>query len=173
MSAKSISLKSPITIVVVVFLLGAVTVLNVRTFGPLLGRNETSAGYRAQAHPPVPSDMRQLAAHETELVRSRPLRDPALMVASLDRDPFFPRQKQPRPVVTPTGGGASGRKASAPAPKPLVCSAIMLGGRRPMAIINGEGRHPGDDIRGMILTGIDADKKELLVIRCSLVDSIF
>ena len=39
----------------------------------------------------------------------------------------------------------------------MECSAIMLGGLQSMAIINGEGHHLGDKIRGMILTAIDAD----------------
>ena len=33
----------------------------------------------------------------------------------------------------------------------------MLGGNRPMAIIDSEGRHPGDKIRGLTVTDIDAD----------------
>lgn len=157
MSARSISLKSPVTIVVVVALLGAVTALNIKTFGGRFGRPDSTRSYRMQAHPPVPSDVRQLVVHEADLARSQIPRDTKLRVASLDRDPFFPPQKQPRPVVMPVARPSVKKKVVQKPENPLECSAIMLGGQRPMAIINGEGRHPGDTIRGMTLTGIDAD----------------
>ena len=147
MSAKQISLKSPGTIAVVVVLLAVVAVMNVRTFGGYGSNQKNQQGYRLQAHPPVPSDQ----AETTH----------ASGTANLGRDPFFPHRKN-------SGIQAQASRTSKPSSRPtakpparrsrtLQCSAIMLGGKSNMAIIDGEGRHLGDKIRGMTITGIDAD----------------
>lgn len=158
MSAKQVSLKTPATIAVVVVLLVGVVFLNVDTFGGA-GSKKSSRGYRVQAHPPVPMDAGHCVASKTGLVSTPSRRVGSFSTEELKRDPFYPLQAQPKKVPQITGnspkkGGAKRTKTKA---KPLKCSAIMLGGVKPMAIINGEGRHPGDKIRGMILTAIDAD----------------
>jgi len=156
MSAKQVSLKSPVTIVVVMVLLVGVVALNVSTFGGS-GRKNTSRGYRVQAHPPVPMDAGQLAGYQARLVKSPAERVAVSSVDGLQRDPFFPLLAQPKPVVKVARTATKKTSARRQKSKPLKCTAIMLGGAQSMAIINGEGRHPGDKIRGMTLTAIDAD----------------
>lgn len=153
MSAKQVSLKSPVTIAVVTVLLVGVVFLNLNTFGGKGGK--TSRGYRVQAHPPVPMDVRQLVSCETNFQGAG--RASAISMENLERDPFFPDQTQPVSVMASTVRRSSKRSQRKPKAKPLECSAIMLGGVQPMAIISGEGRHPGDKIRGMVLSAIDAD----------------
>jgi hypothetical protein len=155
MSAKQVSLKSPVTIAVVIILLGGVAYLNVNTFGGM--NKKSSRGYRVQAHPSVPLDVGQLAVCEMGLPDSAHKKVSAFAVESLQRDPFFPGQGQPKPMVQPTTKRRKKSVTTRTRVKPLECTAIMLGGNQPMAIINGEGRYPGDKIRGLILTNIDAD----------------
>ena len=155
MSAKQVSLKSPVTIFVVVALLVGVVFLNVSTFGGAAG--SSSRGYRVQAHPPVPLDAGRLAGCETGMAELGNRRATSFSADGLKRDPFFPGEAQPKPVMRPKVKTRKRATKSRPRPKPLEGSAIMLGGNQSMAIINGEGRHPGDKLQGMILTAIDAD----------------
>ncbi len=155
MSAKQVSLKSPVTIAVVVVLLGAVVFFNVKTFG---GRgDDSSRGYRAQAHPPVPMDVGRLADYQVEVPVSRYNSTRPLPAINLSRDPFLSGRTKTIVQTSPypKHGNRPGKRTRKI--KSLQCSAIMLGGVKPMAIINGEGRYPGDQIRGMTLATIDAD----------------
>lgn len=157
MSAKQISLKSPATIAVVVVLLVAVVGLNIQTFGGRPGGHNTSRGYRVQAHPPVPSDVTSLVNRDVAKALIQGRQSATTGVQHLGRDPFFERKNQPQAQPKTRVKRKSGSSAVASRAKPLQCSAIMLGGKNPMAIIDGEGRYPGDKIRGMTLVGIDAD----------------
>ncbi len=154
MSAKQANKKIPIILSVVAVMLVFVVYLNLQTFG-VIGDNKTSRGYRVQAHPPVPSDLGQFASHEAqpEVAWSMTGASAELLI----RDPFFPQQSQPVPVVMATQKKPTRKAVPRKRTKSLQCSAIMLGGKSPMAIIDGEGRHIGDSIRGMVLTKIDAD----------------
>ncbi|PID79489.1 hypothetical protein CSB20_10110 [bacterium DOLZORAL124_64_63] len=135
-----------------------VVMLNVRTFMPARGSRETERGYRLQAHPPVPLDARP-AGWETAL----PAQEGAGMTASsavdeLARDPFFPVRKQvvarrKAPQRHRARTAAPGRRAA----KAPVCSAILLMGAKPMAIIDGKGYHPGEKMGQMTVEKITAD----------------
>jgi len=157
MSAKQANRKIALTITVVSLMLVGVVVLNVSTFGGVGQSRDSARGYRLQAHPPVPSDMGQMMKHAIEIRPSGNSLGTGHVTTSLKRDPFFPTKAQPKPVMK----NSTRRRKTTTKPKarvkPLECSAIMLGGKLPMAIINEEGRHPGDSIRGMVLVGIDAD----------------
>ncbi len=155
MSAKQFSRKNSITIAVVMAMLVGVVFLNVDTFGGKGGK--TSRGYRLQAHPAVPMDAGRPAGYEAGLTDSVHNRGSKISTSRLKRDPFFPGQAQPKPMPMPKSKHRKRPAATAAPVKPLVCSAIMLGGKAPMAIINGEGRHPGEMVRGMVLDAIDAD----------------
>ncbi len=157
MSAKRANRKIALTIVVVSMMLVGVVALNINTFGGLNRGSDSARGYRLQAHPPVPSDMGRMMKHAIEIRPSGNALVAGPVTTSLKRDPFFPTKAQPKPVMK----NSTRRRKNSTKPKervkPLECSAIMLGGKLPMAVINGEGCHPGDSIRGMVLVGIDAD----------------
>ncbi len=155
MSAKQISLKSPITIGVVMVLLVAVGYLNVSTFGGK--RSGVFRGYRVQAHPPVPADAGRLAAFsETSAVLGDKMAS-AYTADGLERDPFQWGKSRPKSVPKPVVKRSRKTKVVRKKAKALQCSAIILGGIKPMAIIDGEGRYQGEKVRGMILASIDAD----------------
>ena len=155
MSAKQVSLKSRGTIAVVLLLLVAVVYLNVNTFGG--GQNKNSRGYRVQAHPPVPMDAVKEASFEAGTVSFSNHRPSAFLIEKLHRDPFSPGKKTAKIKHQRVSSSSKSLKKSQPKAKNLICTAIMLGGTQPMAIINGEGRYPGEKIQGMVLKAIDAD----------------
>jgi len=140
---------------VVAVLLVAVVVLNVRTFGGRSAGRHSSDDYQVQTHPPVPANLGLPASHTVSLQTVGREPAPTPDIDGLTRDPFFPHQAQPKTITRPQH--SSSRAGTRTRSKPLTCSAIMLGGNRPMAIIDSEGRHPGDKIRGLTVTDIDAD----------------
>jgi hypothetical protein len=160
MSAKQASLKHPATIAVVAVLLVAVVFLNVNTFGK--GGRKPSRGYRVQAHPPVPMDAGKLASYSPG--RSVLDRKPVQKYSTdqLRRDPFYQGKNRPKPMAGTMKKQKTNPKAALPKIEPLACSTIMLGGIKPMAIVNGEARFLGEKIRGMTVTNIDADGVTLL-----------
>lgn len=157
MSANKVSLKSPVTIAVVAVLLAGVVVLNLRTFGGLTPSGGQDRGYRLQAHPPVPSDVGQMVHHQVLVTEQRSLASARVPGGPVGRDPFFPEKFQPTLKRQPTRKKGGSRKTSGKPKAALECSAIMLGGISPLAIINGEGRRLGDKIQGQVVTDIDAD----------------
>ena len=156
MSAKQANKKLPITLAVISIMLVGVIALNINTFGgSTLGRKSTR-GYRVQAHPPVPSDMGQRVFFAVDLKGGQNGKKTGTVITTKGRDPFFPSKAQPVPVVRPSSRKGKSKRSKVVA-KPLECTAIMLGGKRPMAIINGEGRYPGDTIHGLVMVSLDAD----------------
>lgn len=155
MSAKQVSLKSPLTIAVVMVLLVGVVFLNVKTFG---GKGpKAQGGYRVQAHPPVPLDASRVVCFMEQPGELGSKTASVFSVKELKRDPFIWGKAQPNTMVLPNARGTKKTKTARRKTKSLECSAIMLGGLKSMAIIDGEGYHLGDKIRGMLLTAIDAD----------------
>jgi len=155
MSAKQISLKSPATIVVVVVLLVAVTIMNVRTFGGRPGVGKTTSGHRVQAHPPVPSDVSSLVNRKISPAIFEGKSSAPANVDYFGRDPFLLHQRQSEIVMQTSTTQISDSCDTENKIQPLQCSAIMMVGSRPMAILDGKGCCPGDEVRGMILTSID------------------
>ncbi len=157
MSTSKLSLKSPATIAVVMVLLVGVVALNLQTFGGRSGARISPHGYRVQAHPPVPSDISSLVNREVSVAVTQGETVVALEWQSVDRDPFHPGQKQKKPKVKFRNTAKKTLSSRKRRLKKLECSAIMLGGNKPMAIIGSESHFLGDKIRGMTLNGIDAD----------------
>lgn len=148
-------LRHPVVIGGVVTGLLAVTVLNLKTFlpdGRLLQRGgERTAGY----HVP-PSDLADVVreALAGELGKAGLASASAADALALARDPFTgvtARPAVPRP--RPTAPAA----ARTPKPSPLVCTAIMLGGNDPVALIDGRACRPGDRVRGLEVLSITPD----------------
>ena len=133
MSASSRSLKNPILIGAIVLGGIAVTVLNINTFGP--GAKPTRRiQASAQNQPSLPPD---LAILVQEAMTGGNLSSGIGPVEkqnqpSLDRDPFLTETKPAAKVHTDTSQPKSVQKAD------LTCSAIMTGGKRPSALINGK-----------------------------------
>ncbi len=157
MSAKQANKKLSITLAVLGVMLVGVVALNISTFGGVGRAGGSARGYRLQAHPPVPSDMGRMIKYAVDSQEPERSLRTGPMITTLDRDPFFPGKDQPKPVLNTGSGFRKGATKPSAGIRPLECTAIMLGGNRPMAIINGEGRYPGDKIRGMILKEVDAD----------------
>lgn len=154
MSAKSLSLKSPVLIAVVVVMGVAVTVLNVRTFGGARHAGRPQAA-RAQAGAALPGDL-------DDLVRGagRDLRGDAgshvpgsIAYQRPGRDPFTGPEGVPPDVTSidavPTDN--AGRDHG-----DLVCTAVLPGGKRPLAVIDGKTRTLGESFDGWTLAGISA-----------------
>lgn len=173
MSARSLSLKSPVVIAVVLVLLAAVVVLNIRTFGS--GRHEHGAGSaaRAQAYPVLPGDLGELVRLAGQDLRNERPADvtDATSPANPRRDPFRdgkavvkspPRAESRRPSRT-----HSKRKPVPP------CSAVLLGGPRPLALIGSKTLGLGDRTAdativeigtgGVVLQDKDGHRRTLIV----------
>jgi|GEM_PF-2150074 len=155
MSTTRISLKSPPVVVTVLVLLAAVIVLNVQTFKSGT-RNNRRNHVRLQAYPGVPSDMEQMV--------HAPAWDPVPAAASPQaaghpgRDPFFP----PNDLPPARASRSAAESVTRTGPKPLICTAVLLGGKRPMAIINDKTYGPGDTVRGMTINLVDTRRVELI-----------
>jgi hypothetical protein len=145
-------LRHPAIIAGVVLGLAAVTVLNIKTFAS--GRwFAADSAERIANHllPPADLDLVVQAALNEELGPRRRMASAGLGGPAITRDPF--------------SGGAASRPAPAAAtpakksaaPEPLVCTAVMLGGREPLALINGHTHRPGDRLRGEEIVRIDTE----------------
>ncbi len=159
MSTGRTVLRHPLVIAGAALGLILVALLNIHTFagvGDLLG---IGSG-RRDTHLAPPPD---LAAFVQDAVRAdRPRRLPALAGLGsgleLARDPF-------RDVAGAVAAAPPSRPETettrpqrrAAADRPLVCSAVFLGGARPQALIDGETFGPGDTVRGLEITRIDTD----------------
>ena len=140
MSAKRLNLRNPLVIAGVFVLLAVVTVINLHTFGVCLLRTDTGTVSRS-VMPPAPVDL-QLAS-ESLTDRSLSLPPPPLENPQLERDPFLD-ERVVRDAASPPVTKAVKKRTRT---KPLVCSAILLGGKRPTALINGKAYGP-DDVVG-------------------------
>ncbi len=151
MSANSPSLKHPA--VIGVLIIGAVVVafLNIKTFGPV-----HKPSHRVQAaamdQPALPPDLARLVTRAmkgsgSEVQGASPLQNQAL--PRLKRDPFEENGRAPARVIT-----AAPAATAKPSSSELVCSAVMTGGKRPSAMINGKFYSPGDKIGAYTLAWI-------------------
>lgn len=148
-------LRHPVVVGGVVMGLLAVTVLNLKTFlpgGKLLQRGgDRTAGYLTP-----PSDL-------ADVVREAVAGDAASLgaaamataeAAGLARDPFSGAARRP---VAPRQRAAAPAARPAPTPAALACTAVMLGGASPLALIDGEACRPGDQVRGHQVLSISPD----------------
>lgn len=157
MSKLPIDLNDRRVVVSVLVLLLAIMTLNWRVFQPLRARqvDRQTAQEEAVYLPPDLGEMTGVAAARLEGGASdagrRNRAGRATLGAGL-RDPFAAdADPVPRPAVTRKvrATGTSSR------PRP-VCTAVLLGGRRPVALIDGARYHPGDRIGAYRIERIDA-----------------
>lgn len=153
-SANKPRLSHPVVIGGVIVLLAAVTVLNIRTFGSKKPRRRPVAAATngaARDYPTLPTDLNQVLARSAA----------AGMTATPDRWGESPRIRRDPfrspdvPVVT--GSPESSPTVRVTAGDSLVCEAVMLGGRRPVAVIGGRAMAVQEEIRGHRLVRIGPD----------------
>jgi len=148
-------LRHPAVIAGVVVGLLAVAMLNLRTFGP--ARRLAGHGVdRAVGHLVPPSDLS--AVVHAAVYGGTPGRGLAQAGGGQGlgpaRDPFTGATTAPR-VVTPEPPRP---RASRPAPpQPLTCTAVMLGGARPLALMGGKAYSLGDRVRGHEVVAITTE----------------
>ncbi len=155
-SVKRLSLSNPIVIAVVLVLLVVVGFANVRTFMPQIEmRSQQKADNND--YPEVPLDLQQVLARSAGAGLS-PTGTGRAATPSLRRDPFArpapkstPRPVKPKPATS----------AKVVSPDTLVCAAVMLGGKIPLALINGQTLVLGDRIRDFQVVGISTDGVQL------------
>lgn len=157
-SGKRPGLSHPAVIGVVVVLMAAVVVLNVRTFGSRSARNQRSVTAEVSAEG-VPGDLDRLLERSAAagLATSEAGWGKA---PDVRRDPFSDEilTEKPAPRVPRTAGPSRSRSRS---DSQLVCSAVMLGGKRPLAWINGRKVGVGEVVSGWRVTAIDPDGPHL------------
>ena len=148
MSASSPSLKHPVVIVGLVLGAVAVAVLNIQTFGP--GQRPTHrVQAAAQNMPALPPDLALLVQAAVSGQSSSNGEQQKRRLPQLERDPF----RVDTGIAPPPDPQAPA--AAAPVkPRGLVCSAVMTGGKRPSAMINGKFYSPGDRVEGWTLAWI-------------------
>lgn len=148
MSASSPSLKNPILIGMLVLGGIAVTILNIQTFGSGArpSRRVQNSGLNQPALPPDLAILVQAAMSEGSGQAGAKAAPPRVL-PTLTRDPF----------QGPPTRSATRSTTAAPAARPkgeLVCSAVMTGGKRPSAMLNGKFYTPGDKVQGYTLAWI-------------------
>jgi len=148
-------LRHPVVIGGVVVGLLAVTVLNLRTFTPA-GRLAGHGVDRAVGHLVPPSDLSDVVRDAVYgngegrgLAQAGNGSSPSLM-----RDPFSGGTVKPQ-VVSQAKPRPRAPRASKAAP--LVCTAVMLGGQEPLALIAGKAYGPGDKVRGLEVLAINTE----------------
>ena len=152
MSARRTPLKHPAVILGVAAGLLAVGVLNLQTFGPRLGLFGSRGDQPADPLIPPP-DLEMMVKDARAGAEARTLATaggggvPATM-----RDPFASG-----PVAVTAAPERARPRPTAASPAPLVCSAVLLGGERPLALIDGHPAGPGDRVRGHEVLAVAAD----------------
>jgi len=181
MSRSRIDLKDKRVATVVMALLVAVIIVNVRTFLPDL-KKVARRDFTVQEELPLPSDLddaTRLAASRLASMRTSGGTDllglfadgHSQAVARPVRDPFRPGSA-PRAEVPQT---SRKQKSAKPASRQkLTCEAVLMGSSRPTALINGKPYHVGNQVgdyrleridrHGVMLRGIN---KEVFLPVCS------
>ena len=146
--------RQALIITVVVAALAAVTVLNVRTFGPQRSGGRiagASADFGASR-----ADLDQALQAARQDLRQAPSGMAADTWPDAGRDPFGAARRAVQPGPEPTAKPTAAR----PRPQPsagLVCTAVFLGGVRPVALINGSTYGTGDKVAGHTVGSITTD----------------
>lgn len=154
MSAKRALLRNPVVVGGVVIGLAAVVLLNLKTFGSS-GRMLRRCVQQAENHLAPPSDLGSIVRDAVQGdADGRRLVAQASQAGwpALGRDPFSGGTQSPTaPPATKTRTKRSRRNPT----RSLTCSAILLGGSRPLALIDGASYGPGDRVRDCEVTSID------------------
>lgn len=146
-------LRHPVVIGGVVVGLLAVATLNFMTFAPdRRGRSHRGGG--ADGYLTPPDDLASMVDDARRGPRG-PAGTGAVRASAggeLMRDPFSGVARQ-----APTAAPAPRRNRSRRTATALTCSAVMLGGERPVALISGRAYQPDQVVRGHTITAITAD----------------
>lgn len=153
MSTDRKLLKQPLVIAGAAMGLIVVALLNFHTFlgvGGLLG---LGSGH-GEVHMAPPPDLADAVRDAMHTGRSQRPVSAAQQGSGpgLARDPFTGGV----PVAT-IQQPAARRTEQRPRVRPLVCTAVFLGGHRPQVLIDDETYGPGDKVRGMEVVSIDAE----------------
>jgi hypothetical protein len=156
MSPRRTNLSHPGVIVGVLAMLAVIIVVNVRTFGPQRAGAQRADAVRVQAHPAIPLDLEEVlqqsgrAAGHLGVQRTGPRPD-------LLRDPFVAGSSTPArsPDAEPKSRSVA-RTTAAARGGALACTAVMLGGGAPAALIDGRLCRVGDRVRQFSVERIDA-----------------
>lgn len=148
-------LRHPAVVAGVVVGLLAVIALNLRTFGP--ARRLAGHGIdRAVGHLVPPADLSQVvhdAVYGDDTGRGVALAGGGQGMG-LARDPFSGASLAPRTVVT---APVKSHTPSKQRQEPLSCTAVMLGGARPLALVGGKAYGPGDRVRDQEVVAITTE----------------
>ena len=142
MSEKRLSLSNPLVVGVVLVLLAGVLFVNIRTFGPK-ARPKTRQAVQIKDYPSLPVDLEQILQRSAVAGQAVGGFAVGSELPAMGRDPFVGKKKSSSPVAAPVDS----KMVADADPDSLVCAAVMLGGRRPVALINGEALAVGDRIR--------------------------
>jgi hypothetical protein len=143
---SSSPLKNPVVIGILVAAAVGVVFLNINTFS-----KKPKAERRVQAAvmdgPAVPPDLSLLVQQITagNAAKQATVSGPVAQAATqLERDPFKTQQKPKPSTVSSVAAG----KAPAPKKEGLACTAVMTGGTRASARINGRFYRQGERVEG-------------------------
>ncbi len=159
MSASRFNPKDPRLIVGVVIAVAVVVVFNARTFAPDLFQSGGMAGLPG-AQMSESSDLTDLIREATRQAgalgdstgMAAPQQPVAMAWSGLGRDPFLGQ------IASPVTSTQKKRKA----PPPLTCSAVLIAGEAPTAIINGKSLRAGQTVRGYTIVSINTDGVRLI-----------
>lgn len=148
MSAGPLSSKHKAALGVVAVLAVAVIILNIQTFG---GKSRPSRRVQASVQDvsALPEDLATLVqnADLSAGLGRRLGRSPRTDHSGPDRDPFLAYRPQVSVAVS--------EPAAEPEAPQLGCSAILLGGKRSTAMINGKSYGAGDTVAGLTVMSVN------------------
>ncbi len=157
MSRSTVSLRHPLVILVVVLLLVVVVGFNLMTFKPdwLSWNRDDDLSADDEILYNELDRATQIVADEKDALKNRLEQEWAsgnwqAAGTDLGRDPF---QGLRAPKAKPTAPAPS-RKQKA---KPLICTAVVLGGNNPTVMINGKAHHVGQKVRGYKIISVRDD----------------
>ena len=164
MSSSRLSLKSPPVIAAVVVLAAAVMVLNIKTFSSKRTTPKPSpAQVRVQEYPVLPADLsdviQQALQKEGVPRRSGSGQTPA----QVERDPFQRAGHAVHAAVV-------AKPLEVSVEDSLRCAAVLLGGKRPVALIAGKAYTLGSWVLGMTIVNIEYNG---VILRSSNGDLLF
>ncbi|MBN1164260.1 MAG: hypothetical protein JXB45_06755 [Candidatus Krumholzibacteriota bacterium] len=147
MPRTSINLRDRRVIISGLVILGALLVVNWRILGPLRAERARLSPVR-ENQPPIPSDLREMQTYASlQMDRNRSgsglIKTAAAVGPSKFTDPFGVI-----PALDTLREGAGEEYYG------FMCSAVLLGGDRPTALINGKSLHPGEWIGGFLVERI-------------------
>lgn len=155
MSDRRMRLDAKPVVAIVLVLLAVVAALNVRTFGGARKGAQRVAA-RVQSYPVPPSDLERVLRQAMSEGTAAAAADPERRLPALGRDPFLAR---PLPVSPASATAATAAVAAA---GPLRCAAVMLGGLRPTALIDGRACLEGETVAGWLIGTIAPDGVHLI-----------